>query len=562
MGDVTDTADITAVTQVILRERQGRDRGWFDQQAACFHPDSRVHITWFDGTGAEFVELSRAVFAEGIRPSHRLSPPAVQLAGERAVAEVPTEISVIQSFGGVEAYVVSYTRLLYRLERSHSTEHNSSTEGDSSTEGSSSIEGSNGNWKIISLDCIYERDTLVPVVYGTSPKLDPDILRRFRRPFMYLAYHLHEIGKSVRDDLYGDDRPEQVEALYESACSWLHQAQLRFAFYQRTQPSIGALAMPETSASPGTSASPDANVSPDTTASGAARPGGPGLLGGRTVSRIGYGAMQLARLHDDRKAAVALLRRAVELGVDHVDTAQFYGDALVNEFIREALSPQDGVVVVSKIGADPNPGGPFPLRPAQRPEQLRASVEDNLRSLGLEQVPVVNLRRLDGTSRLRAEGDQLVDIDDQLAVMSALRDEGKIGAIGVSSVTLDGLRRAIGVGLACVQNEYSLVNREDEDMFELCVAEKIAWVPFFPLGGAFPGTPKVTDSPAVRAAAQSLGMTPAQVGLAWLLHHAPNVLLIPGTGEISHLEENLAAGTIPLDDPALATLDDALSSPQ
>jgi pyridoxine 4-dehydrogenase len=300
----------------------------------------------------------------------------------------------------------------------------------------------------------------------------------------------------------------------------------------------------------------DGTLSSDTTATGAVRPGGPGLLAGRAVSRIGYGAMQLARLRDDRKAAVALLRRGVELGVDHVDTAQFYGNALVNEFLREALRPQDGVLVASKIGADPNPGGPFPMRPAQRPEQLRASVEDNLRSLGLEQVGVVNLRRLDGTSRLRAEGDQVVDIEDQLAVMSAMRDEGKIGGIGVSSVTIDGLRRAIPVGLACVQNEYSLVNRQDEDMFKLCVAEKIAWVPFFPLGGAFPGMPKVTEEPAVRAAAQSLGRTPAQVGLAWLLHHAPNVLLIPGTAELSHLEENVAAGAIPLDDAALATLDD------
>jgi SnoaL-like domain len=192
--------DITELTQVIFKERQGRDRGWFDQQAACFHPHSRVHITWFDGPGAEFVELSRAIFAEGIRPSHRLSPPVVHLAGERAVAEVPTEISVIQSFGRVDAYVISYTRLLYRLERIES------------------------NWKISSLDCIYERDTLVPVIYGRSPKIDPDILSRFRRPFMYLAYHLHEIGKSVRDDLYGDDRPEQVEALYESAFFWLRQA--------------------------------------------------------------------------------------------------------------------------------------------------------------------------------------------------------------------------------------------------------------------------------------------------------------------------------------------------
>lgn len=301
--------------------------------------------------------------------------------------------------------------------------------------------------------------------------------------------------------------------------------------------------------------------SPDVAARRASCPGGTGLLAGRTVSRIGYGAMQLTRLRGDRDAALALLHRAVELGVDHVDTAEFYGDGLVNGLIREALRPEDGVVVVSKVGATPDPGGPFPMRAAQRPEELRASVEDNLRSLGVEQVPVVNLRRLDGSSPLQAEGDQVVDLDDQLAVMTALRDEGKIGAIGLSSVTLDGLRRAIPAGVACVQNEYSLVNRQDEDMVALCVAEQIAWVPFFPLGGAFPGTAKVTDQPAVRAAAQERGRTPAQVGLAWLLHHSPNVLLIPGTADAGHLEANTAVGTIMLDEHTLAGLDTATSRP-
>ena len=201
------------------------------------------------------------------------------------------------------------------------------------------------------------------------------------------------------------------------------------------------------------------------------------------------------------------------------------------------------------------------MRAAQRPAELRSGVEDNLRSLGVEQIPVVNLRRLDGSSRLRAEGDQVVDLDDQLAVMTALRDEGKIGAIGLSSVTLDGLRRAIPAGIACVQNEYSLVNRQDEDMFALCAAERLAWVPFFPLGGAFPGSAKVTDHPAVRAAAHELGRTPAQVGLAWLLHHSPNVLLIPGTADADHLEANLAAGAITLDQRTLADLDLATSPP-
>jgi aryl-alcohol dehydrogenase-like predicted oxidoreductase len=276
---------------------------------------------------------------------------------------------------------------------------------------------------------------------------------------------------------------------------------------------------------------------------------------GRTVFRLGYGAMQLERLHDRRGEAVALLRRAIELGVDHVDTAEFYGFGFVNGVIREALRPEDGVLVVTKIGADPNPGGRLPLRPAQRPEQLRASVEDNLRSLGVEQLAVVNLRRLDSGPGLRPEGDQIVDLDDQLAVLSALRDEGKVAAIGLSGVTLDGLRRAQPTGITCVQNAYSLVCRDDEDMFQLCAAEGIAWVPFFSLGGAFAGLPKVTDEPAVHAVARSLGVTPAQVGLAWLLHHAPNVLLIPGTADTAHLEANTAVAGIALDAAAMASLD-------
>ncbi|MEU7747240.1 aldo/keto reductase [Nonomuraea sp. NPDC049158] len=287
----------------------------------------------------------------------------------------------------------------------------------------------------------------------------------------------------------------------------------------------------------------------------APRPGGTAQFAGRTVSRIGYGAMQLARLHDDRDAALAVLRRAIDSGVDHIDTAQFYGNGFVNELLREAIRPEDDVMVVSKVGATPDPGGPIPLRLAQRPEELRASVEDNLISLGLEQIPVVNLRRPDSGPGVRATGDQAVDIDDQLAVMTAMRDEGKIGAIGLGSVTLDGLRRAIPAGIVCVQNAYSLVTRDDEAVLELCRSEDIAWVPFFPLGGAFPQMPKVTDEAAVLAAAASLGRTPAQVGLAWLLHHAPHVLLIPGTASTAHLEENIAAGAITFDRDMLNTLD-------
>ncbi|WP_406144412.1 aldo/keto reductase [Streptomyces sp. NBC_01012] len=291
------------------------------------------------------------------------------------------------------------------------------------------------------------------------------------------------------------------------------------------------------------------------TASGAPRAGGPGQLAGRTVSRIGFGAMQLERLSGDRKAAVALLRRTVELGIDHIDTAQFYGHGFVNDVIREAIRPSDDVIVVSKVGATPDPGGPYPMRLAQRPEELRAAVEDNLSSLGIEQIPLVNLRRADRGPGLRAEGDQVVGIDDQLAVMTALRDEGKIGAIGLSSVTDDKVRAALPAGIACVQNAYSLLSRGDEDMLRLCLAEDIAWVPYFPLGSAFAGMPKVSDEPAVIAAARDLDATPAQVGLAWLLRHAPNLLLIPGTADPEHLEANVGVGAITLDDATTAALD-------
>ncbi|MGC9382612.1 aldo/keto reductase [Streptomyces sp. MH13] len=293
----------------------------------------------------------------------------------------------------------------------------------------------------------------------------------------------------------------------------------------------------------------------------APRPGGAGRLAGRTVSRIGYGAMQLERLHKDRPAAIALLRRAFDLGVDHVDTAHFYGDGFVNGLVREALRPQDDVLVVTKVGATPDPGGPFPFRIAQRPEELRAGVEAELATLGMEQVPVVNLRRTDAGITIPFPDDQKVDLDDQLAELTALRDAGKIGAIGLSSVSVDVTRRALPAGIVCVQNTYSLVARDDEELLRLCAEEQLAWVPYFPLGGAFPGMAKVTDEPAVIAAAQRLGCTPAQVGLAWLLHRDPQILLIPGTATISHLEDNLEAGAITLDEEAITALDAIAARP-
>lgn len=287
--------------------------------------------------------------------------------------------------------------------------------------------------------------------------------------------------------------------------------------------------------------------------------GGTADLGGSAASRIGFGAMQLERLRGDRESAITLLRRATELGVNHVDTAQFYGDGFVNEVIRDAFRGDTGPTVVSKVGAAPEPVSRIPLRLAQRPAELRASVEANLASLGVDRIPVVNLRRADTGPGLRAEGDQVVDLDDQLAVLTALREEGKIGAIGLSAVSLDSLRRALPAGIVCVQNSYSLVSRDDEELLRLCLAEDIAWVPFFPLGGALPGLPKVTETPQVLTAADSLGVTPAQVGLAWLLHHAPNTLLIPGTADPAHLEANVAAGSVRLDAATLEALDSVRS---
>ncbi|GAA4683163.1 aldo/keto reductase [Frondihabitans cladoniiphilus] len=272
------------------------------------------------------------------------------------------------------------------------------------------------------------------------------------------------------------------------------------------------------------------------------------------MTRVGYGAMQLDRLHRDRAAAVKVVRRAVELGVDHIDTAQFYGTGFSNEVIREALGATDDVVIVSKVGRDPDAPGLNPIRLAQRPEQLRASVLQNLDALGLDCIPVVNLRRLDVGRFTGAPSDQIVDVDDQLAEMVAMRDEGLIGAIGLSTVTADILCQAIPAGIVCVQNAYSLTDRVDEALVELCRAEGIAWVPYFPLGGAFAGARKVTDEPTVQATAAELGVTAAQVGLAWLLRHSPNTLLIPGTSSIEHLEANMAAGSVTLTDEMMGQL--------
>jgi aryl-alcohol dehydrogenase-like predicted oxidoreductase len=289
-------------------------------------------------------------------------------------------------------------------------------------------------------------------------------------------------------------------------------------------------------------------------------PGGIGRIGTKTVARLGYGAMQLFEATSVEDAA-AVLRRAVELGVNHIDTASFYGPGEVNRRIRAALAPYpDDLVIVSKVGARYTGEQPIPLAAAQRPADLRAAVEDDLSQLGLDRIPVVNLRRMDLGPGVGAEGDQIVDLDDQLAEMIALRDEGKIGAIGISSVPLDLVRRALPAGIVCVQNAYSLLDRSQEEMVDFCAAGGIAWVPYFPLGSAFPGFPKVADDPVVVDIAGEIGATPSQVGLAWLLAHAPTALLIPGTRSIAHLEENTGAGDVTLSADAIARLD-AVTTP-
>ena len=288
------------------------------------------------------------------------------------------------------------------------------------------------------------------------------------------------------------------------------------------------------------------------------QPGGTAKLGGGAVARIGYGAMQLPGPGvlgppRDRALALAVLRRAVELGVNHIDTAQYYGPEVANELIHAALHPYpEDLVLVTKVGADRDRHGRWIS--AQRPHELRAGVEANLRTLEVERIDVVNLRLL-GAEGDRGDRAERVDLDSQLAEMIALRAAGKIGAIGVSTVTIDQLRQAIPAGIACVQNAYNLLDRADEPILDLCREHDIAWVPYFPLGSAFAGAARVTEHPAVMAAAAAQGATPAQVGLAWLLAHDPHILLIPGTSSLKHLNENVATAGVRLDAATMAVLD-------
>jgi aryl-alcohol dehydrogenase-like predicted oxidoreductase len=259
----------------------------------------------------------------------------------------------------------------------------------------------------------------------------------------------------------------------------------------------------------------------------------------------------------DRAEALAVLRRAIELGVNHIDTAQYYGPNVSNELIHEALHPySDNLVLVSKVGALRDEQGGW--IPAQRPEQLRAAVEDNLRSLEVERLGAVNLRLMDHPDALPA--DQRVALEDQLAEMVSLREEGKIAGVGISTASRAQVELAIALaGIVCVQNAFSLVDQKDADVLDLCQESGVAYVPFFPLGSAFPNMPKVTDNAAVKAVAERIGATPAQVGLAWLLAHRDNILLIPGTSRVAHLEQNLAVTDLALSDADLAELESSVT---
>jgi pyridoxine 4-dehydrogenase len=277
-------------------------------------------------------------------------------------------------------------------------------------------------------------------------------------------------------------------------------------------------------------------------------------LGSVSVGRIGFGAMQLPGPGvfgppRDHEQALAVLRRAVELGVDHIDTAQFYGPDVANELIREALHPYpDKLALVSKVGGRRDDKGGW--LPAHEPDQLRQGIEDNLRTLGIDQLTAVNLRVMDSEAtdpntpgRLNREL-----FDAQLAAMIQARDEGLIAGIGLSNITLDHLLMALErTEIVCVQNAFNLVDRTSQPVLDECSERGIAFVPFFPLGSSFAADSPVLGNAVVQSAAARLDRTPAQVALAWTLAVAPNILLIPGTSSVRHLEENTAVADIDLD---------------
>jgi aryl-alcohol dehydrogenase-like predicted oxidoreductase len=273
-------------------------------------------------------------------------------------------------------------------------------------------------------------------------------------------------------------------------------------------------------------------------------------LGDRTVSRMGYGAMQLAGPGvfgppGDRAAAIAVLRAAVKAGVNHIDTSDFYGPHVTNQIIREALHPYtDDLVIVTKVGAVR--GDDASWLPAQSPAELTQAVHDNLRNLGLGQLEVVNLRLM-GDVHAPSEGS----LEEQFSTLAQLREQGLIRHLGLSNVTPSQVAEAQKIApVVCVQNQYNLVHRADDTLVEDLAAQGIAYVPFFPLGGFSP-----IQSDALSRIAARLEASPLQVALAWLLARSPNLLLIPGTSSVAHLTENLAAEDLRLSQDVLGELD-------
>jgi pyridoxine 4-dehydrogenase len=273
-------------------------------------------------------------------------------------------------------------------------------------------------------------------------------------------------------------------------------------------------------------------------------------LGDLTVNRIGYGAMRLSGPHvfgppADKDGALSVLRTAVECGVNHIDTSDFYGPHVTNQLIREALHPyRDELVIVTKIGA--RRGADASWLPAHSSAELEQAVHDNLRNLGLDKLDVVNLRVMIDPMQ-PAEGS----IEAPLTALAELQRKGLLRHIGLSNVTPAQVAEGRRIcDIVCVQNHYNLVHRTDDALIDELARDHIAYVPFFPLGGFSP-----LQSATLSDVAARLGTSPNHVALAWLLHRAPNVLLIPGTASISHLKENLAAETLLLPDDIVVELD-------
>lgn len=273
-------------------------------------------------------------------------------------------------------------------------------------------------------------------------------------------------------------------------------------------------------------------------------------IGDRSVNRMGYGAMQLAGPGvfgppKDPKAAIAVLREALALGVNHIDTSDFYGPHITNQLIREALHPySDDLVIVTKVGAQR--GEDASWNPAQSPDELIKAVHDNLRNLGLEVLDAVNLR---AWGNMHSPGEE--SIEEQFTALAELQRQGLIRHLGLSNVTAAQVKQAQSIAdVVCVQNHYNLSHRDDEQLIADLGKQGIAYVPFFPLGGFTP-----LQSDVLSGVAKRMDASPLLVALAWLLQRAPNILLIPGTSSVAHLRENLTASELKIPPQMLAELD-------